>query len=229
MTEEFEEEGIVPAGALELETQRGGCAGVGSGNIEGTSPEHGKVGWAVVLAVAGQVLVEDDVEGPVQTVFDAPMGTNDTQELRTTVVLAQQKEALDGFVLAALAGDPCDGFEAWEVVLRLHVLDGHDERTALFLAPMACIGGGNRLLAFARRCGNRSPGVGQQSRLVLLHRQHVIAAPRHDLLGHLAMTVQCVGRHHAALELQKFEQLQGAATEPRAFSLSRSRGHLATA
>jgi hypothetical protein len=53
-------------------------------------------------------------------------------------------------------------------------------------------------------------GVGQQRRLVLLHGQHVISAPRHNRLGHTAMAMQRIGRHHAAFELQKFEQLQGA-------------------
>ncbi|MEA2822006.1 MAG: hypothetical protein QOJ86_4010, partial [Bradyrhizobium sp.] len=35
VAKEFEEEGIVPSGALEFEAQGGGCIGVGSGDIEG--------------------------------------------------------------------------------------------------------------------------------------------------------------------------------------------------
>ena len=135
MAEEFEEEGIVPSGALEFETQGGGRVGMGSGDIEGKASEYGKVGRAVVLSVAGQILVEDDVEGPVQAIFDAPMSANDAQNLGTAVVLAHQEVALDGFVLAALAADPCDSFEAWKVVLLLHVLDGYNKRAALSLRP----------------------------------------------------------------------------------------------
>lgn len=109
VAKDLEEEGIVPSGALELEAQRGGCVGVGSGDIEGKAPEHGKVGRGVVLAVAGQILVEDDVERPMQAVFDGPMCTDDTQNLLGTVGLAHQEEALDGLVFAALAGDPGNG------------------------------------------------------------------------------------------------------------------------
>src|SRR5262249_3675013 len=132
VAKELKKKGIIPAGALELEAQGGVGVGMGSGDVEGKSPEDGKVGRAVVLAIAGQILVEDDVERPVQAVFDGPMGANDAQNLCATVVLAHQEVALDGFILAALAADLRDGFEAREVVRLLHVLDRHDKRTARF-------------------------------------------------------------------------------------------------
>ena len=60
-------------------------------------------------------------------------------------------------------------------------------------------------------CGaDRGLGVGQQRRLVLLHRQYVVAAPCHNRFGHTAMAMQRIGRHHAAFELQKLDQLQCA-------------------
>jgi hypothetical protein len=74
-------------------------------------PEYGKVCRGVVLAVAGQILVEDDVERPMQAVFDCPMRTDDAQNILGTVGLAHQEEALGGFVLAALAGDPGNGLD----------------------------------------------------------------------------------------------------------------------
>src|SRR3982074_3743689 len=98
VAKELEGKGIVPSGALEFETQGGGCIGVGSGDIEGKTSEYGKVGRGVVLAVAGQILVEDDVERPMQAVFDGPMCTDDTQNILGTVGLAHQEEALAGLV-----------------------------------------------------------------------------------------------------------------------------------
>ena len=39
-------------------------------DVEGQASENGEVGRGVVLAVARQILVEDDVERPMQAVFD---------------------------------------------------------------------------------------------------------------------------------------------------------------
>src|ERR1700755_51000 len=79
VAEEFEEECIVPPGALELAAQGDCRVGVGLGDVESQTPEHGQVGRSVVLAIAGKVLVEGDVERPVQAIFDAPMSTDDAQ------------------------------------------------------------------------------------------------------------------------------------------------------
>ena len=135
VTKEFEKEGIVPSGALELEPQESCCIGVSSSDIEGKTSEYGKVGRGVVLAIAGQILVEDDVERPMQAVFDGPMSTDDPQNILGTVGLAHQKEALDGLVFAALAGDPGNGLDPGKVVLLRHVLDRRDKGSALSLRP----------------------------------------------------------------------------------------------
>ena len=66
------------------------------------------------------------------------------------------------------------------------------------------------VLPFAVGGANGGFGVFQQRGLVLLGRQHIVAAPRHDRFGHRAMTMQSIGGDHAAFELQKLEQLQGA-------------------
>lgn len=47
-----------------------------SEDVEGELAEDGEVLGAVVLAVAGAVLVEDGVEDPVEAVLDPPMGTH---------------------------------------------------------------------------------------------------------------------------------------------------------
>jgi len=62
VAEEFEEEGIVPSGALELAAQGAGLVWVGSGHIESQASEHREVGRPVILAIARQILVEDDVK-----------------------------------------------------------------------------------------------------------------------------------------------------------------------
>ena len=38
--------------------------------------QHRKVFWPVILAVSGAILVEGDVEHPVEGVFDGPMGAD---------------------------------------------------------------------------------------------------------------------------------------------------------
>ena len=40
-------------------------------NIEGKSPQDGEVGGGVVFLASGLILVESDVERPVQNVFGA--------------------------------------------------------------------------------------------------------------------------------------------------------------
>ena len=46
---------------------------LGSGaleNVEGEFSRYGEVFWAVILSVAGAILVESHVEDPMETVFD---------------------------------------------------------------------------------------------------------------------------------------------------------------
>src|SRR5947209_8042346 len=62
--------------------------------------------WGIVLAIARQVLVEDDIERPMQAIFDGPVCAHDAHDILGAVVLAHQEIARDGLVLATLAGDP---------------------------------------------------------------------------------------------------------------------------
>src|SRR6266705_6323899 len=81
VTQHIEEEGFVPCCSLEFATHGSLGVGVGAGDVEGETPENSQVGWRVVLAISRQILVEHDVERPVQAVFDAPMFANDAQRL----------------------------------------------------------------------------------------------------------------------------------------------------
>lgn len=80
MAEHGEEEGVVPSGALEL-LLHGALGGMVSCNVEGELSEQGEVLRGVVLAAAGAVFVEDDVEHPVELVPDGPVGPGDVEHL----------------------------------------------------------------------------------------------------------------------------------------------------
>src|SRR5260364_175198 len=49
--------------------------------VDGELADDGKVLRGVVLAAAASVLVEQNVENPVQVVLDAPVGADDVEQL----------------------------------------------------------------------------------------------------------------------------------------------------
>jgi hypothetical protein len=57
---------------------RGAFVLVGAEDVEREAAQSGEVLGSVVLA--GGVLVHDDVENPVQTVLDVPMGADDVEK-----------------------------------------------------------------------------------------------------------------------------------------------------
>src|SRR5512139_3606060 len=114
---------------------------MGARDIEGEAPAHGEILRGVVLSASGLILVEDDIEGPVQGVFDAPMLAHNAQKLGGLVVPGQQEVAFDSLVAAPLALDPSDRNEAWEVVLFGQVLCRSNDGRADFLAAMSGVAG----------------------------------------------------------------------------------------
>src|SRR5881392_1040502 len=86
------EEGIVPPCAFDFAAYGRG-ARMRAESIECQLAQNGEVLRSVVLAVAGAVLVEDDVEDPVQLVLDTPVGAGDCA-LATTVSTAGSIEQL---------------------------------------------------------------------------------------------------------------------------------------
>src|SRR5437660_7959490 len=123
-----------------------------AGDIEGEAPQDGEVGWGIVLSIARQVLVEHDIERPMQVIFDGPVCAHDAHDILGAVVLAHQEVALDGLVRAPLARDPGDGSEPGKVVRLRHVCDGCDEGYTPLLAPMYSVHGSGGFFALARRC-----------------------------------------------------------------------------
>ena len=63
-------------------------------DIESKSAQNGEVGGSVVFSASRLILVENDVECPVQDVFDAPMFADNAQQFCGRVVLGQKEVAL---------------------------------------------------------------------------------------------------------------------------------------
>ena len=78
MADESEEEGIVPSGAFDFAFD-GPLVGVLAEEVEGELSQESEVLRGVVGAASHAVLVEGDIEDPVQLVFDGP---GDCQEFR---------------------------------------------------------------------------------------------------------------------------------------------------
>src|SRR5688572_4450858 len=105
-------------------------------DIEGKPSQDREVGGSIVFSASRLIFVENDVERPMQHVFDAPMLANDAQQFRGFVVLGQKEVALHGLVASTFAGDPRDGLETREVVLFGHIADRSNDRRSSFLATM---------------------------------------------------------------------------------------------
>ncbi len=69
----------MPAGALDLAPKRSFFA-VSLHDVEGHVAENGEIVGSVSQPAPVLILVHDDVEQPVQRIFDAPMRTNDFVE-----------------------------------------------------------------------------------------------------------------------------------------------------
>jgi hypothetical protein len=80
---------VGPSGAFAFSADRELRAG-GSQNVEGEPAEDGEVLGAGVGAVAGAVLVEGDVEDPIEAVFDGPVGADGLSE-RSVVRRAEER------------------------------------------------------------------------------------------------------------------------------------------
>jgi len=64
--------GVIPAGSLELSTQRSLCA-ILLHDVQRHMSQHGEVVRSVIGTVSGLVLVHHHVEPPVQAALDVPV------------------------------------------------------------------------------------------------------------------------------------------------------------
>lgn len=83
MPEEGGEEGVVPSGSFDFAFD-GALVGVGAQGIEGEFAQDGEVLGGVVRAAARGVLVEVDIEHPVELVLDGLMGAGDVEHVPST-------------------------------------------------------------------------------------------------------------------------------------------------
>src|SRR5260370_944625 len=104
MAQKADEKGIVPPCTLEFSAQRR-RVGVGAMDVEGEAPHDRQVLRGVVLPGTVAVLVQDDVENPVQLVLDRPMRALDAQQFPGGNVLPGQ-EVPDGPRLGPAALPP---------------------------------------------------------------------------------------------------------------------------
>src|SRR3954470_14568957 len=81
LPDEAFEVGGVPAGALAAVLEAHGRPRLMQ-QVRGHVPDHGHVGGAVAGPQPGEVLVEDDIQDPVQPVLDAPVGPYRAGEAR---------------------------------------------------------------------------------------------------------------------------------------------------
>ena len=72
MSKELEEEVFAPRSELHFSGE-GSSVGMGSQYVEGDASNDGKVLWSIILAGSRIVLVEDNVERPMEVIFDPPM------------------------------------------------------------------------------------------------------------------------------------------------------------
>jgi hypothetical protein len=85
MTEHAQEEGVVPSHSFDFLAQGCGC-GVAAHQIEGKLSEYREVLGRVVFPSSVAILVEDDIEYPMQLVLDPPMGAHDAQQLLSSAL-----------------------------------------------------------------------------------------------------------------------------------------------
>src|SRR4051794_20774218 len=123
--EDFGEICVLPSRPLDLDAQ-GALGRLLANEIEGHVTEDSEVVGAIIQAISGIVFVHDDVEAPVQAVFDRPVRAGDMAE-----ALGRQRRAeqvvgrLGGHLGAGLPGSDhlADGVQAGPVVNLLQPSD----------------------------------------------------------------------------------------------------------
>lgn len=217
MAEQGEEEAVVPTGALDFSTYRGGTR-TRSKDVEREPAQDGEVLGGIVHSRPVAVLVEVDVEHPVQLVLDGPMTARDLQQSlgghgTWTAGSSARPAARRVCPATACATDAADRNDAWEAVDGSQAGIAHDGCPARF-APV--VGGRcDRLdgAALAGPCKLPDHGLEQRS-TIGLDRQHVVATAIEHGLGHRTMAMRRIGRD-AASTAKTLTMCRGSQREPR--------------
>src|SRR5260370_8522945 len=108
MTEDAKQEGIVPSCGLDF-LANGYRSRMGADDVDREAAKNREVFRSVVLSAAVAVLVEDDVEQPVQLVLDGPMTAHDAQQFFGRNVFGEQIIVDEGLLGAAAMGASARG------------------------------------------------------------------------------------------------------------------------
>ncbi len=209
--EQLGEISLVLTGPHELAGQ-GPLGGVLLHDVKGHVVEHGKIVRAVIHTGSVLVLVHDDVEAPLQSVLDAPIGAYDVVE-----AFPGQRRALE--IIGHFGGGLAGGFsgsdhfvdrrEAGPVMVLLQPVDlGCHRGRAGLDAAMIAVHRGVDGVDLARWVVEKPDYVVVQRTLVPPQRQHVIADLRDDLPGDVAQAVERIDGDDGVLERQYLQQLR---------------------
>lgn len=210
MTEHAEKEGIVPAGSLDFLTH-GERSWMSTEDVEGEPAKDGQVFWSIVLSGAAAILVEDDVEYPVQPVLDTPMTAYDAQQCLRGHPFGEEI-VMHGWALGATTlrsparGDPAERNDTRKVVGGGKACIADDCGASPFAS---IVGAGFEPLGSTARsgAGEALHDGGEHLALILLECEHVVAATFEHHGSELAMAMQCIGGNRAALEAKAFQAL----------------------
>src|SRR5712691_922473 len=207
MSKEFEEELLLPCGEFHFASY-GSIIGMSLQDVERDAAHDGKILWPVILARSGIILVEDNVEPPVQLVFYAPMRARDFERASGRQPLGQDHVVHCAGQLAvgvALGFDAADGGEIGKGrrVGRL----GNDAGAAPF-APVvigiALLVVGKLALGIGR--GESGLGAGKQRSVIALELESIMRAALAHRCGHARMAMQGVGGDDTAFQNQGFQR-----------------------
>ena len=119
MSHEVDQVLVVPPG-FESFVAEGDFLGIGSECVEGEASQDGKIGRCVVVAASGEIFGKQDVELPMELVFDGPVATHRVEQLLGRHLARQGIAAQRVAGLAvdrAPALDPGDGDQVDQRVL----------------------------------------------------------------------------------------------------------------
>ncbi len=82
-------------------------AGVSTNDVDGEPSQNSEVLWRIVFSGSAAILVEHDVEHPMQAIFDTPISPRSLQQPFGGHVLGRRVITRDRFVRQACRGDVC--------------------------------------------------------------------------------------------------------------------------
>jgi len=174
------------------------------------------VGWPVLAPQAHQVVMEDDIERPVEAVLDAPVGSGGEGELlggeaggreivpaggsRPSVSLHFSLDHADGGESrkARFVGKASAGRERSDVV--------GDAAASGLDAPVVAVDGNEEFILARGFALEEEPHVLGEGRPVVFEREQIIGALGADRLGDFALAAHGVDGDEGALDLQPLDE-----------------------